>query len=63
MLWNVRIPKAKKLALMGLFSLSIITIGMAIARAADLTATRQTTGDPDPSYLWLWSCIQSTLGE
>lgn len=48
---------------MGLFSLSIVTIGIAITRTADIAATAKANGQPDPTYLWLWSTIQATLGE
>lgn len=62
-LWNVRIPMKKKLAFIGLFSLSILTIAVAIARTADLGATKKATGQQDTSYLWMWSAIQSSLGK
>lgn len=63
MLWKVRVPRRKKLAFMGLFSLTIITIAVAIARTADLGATAKASGQQDPSYLWMWSAIQSSLGK
>ncbi|KAI0382676.1 hypothetical protein F5Y04DRAFT_287721 [Hypomontagnella monticulosa] len=47
LLWNVQIKWAKKLAFMGIFSLSIITMAISIARAADIGATQKSNGLPD----------------
>lgn len=63
LLWNVRIQRQKKIAFIGLFSLSLITIAVAIARTADLNVTKKASGQQDSSYLWMWSAIQSSLGE
>lgn len=63
LLWNVRIRPRKKLAFIVLFSLSLITIAVAIARTADLGATAKATGQQDSTYLWMWSAIQSSLGK
>lgn len=63
LLWNVRIQKSRKLALLGLFSLSVITIALAIGRIADLHATKKSNNQQDLSYLWMWSSIQSSLGK
>lgn len=46
----------------GLFSLTIITIVVAIVRAVNIGATRQGTGQEDTSFLWLWTAIQAPLG-
>lgn len=62
-LWNVRVPLRKKVAFIGLFSLTIITIVVAIVRAVNITSTRQGTGQEDTTFLWLWSAIQAPLGE
>ncbi|KJZ78261.1 hypothetical protein HIM_02299 [Hirsutella minnesotensis 3608] len=61
LLWNIQIPLGKKIALIGIFSLSIITMAIAIARAAAIGATQKSNGLPDSSYLWFWSNIQSCL--
>lgn len=61
LLWNVRIQRQKKIAFIGLFSLSLITIAVAIARTADLNVTKKASGQQDSSYLWMWSAIQSSL--
>ena len=50
------------MALIGLFSLSLITMAVATARAADLSATMWVNGLHDPTYLWLWSAIESCIG-
>jgi hypothetical protein len=61
LLWNVQIRWGKKLAIFGIFSLSIITMAIAIVRAADIDATQKSNGLPDSSYLWFWSDLQSFL--
>ncbi|KAK3293113.1 uncharacterized protein B0H64DRAFT_403529 [Chaetomium fimeti] len=61
LLWNVRIAFAKKLAFVGLFSLSIVTMAIATARAADLAATTWDNGVIDPSYLWMWTAIEPCI--
>lgn len=61
LLWNVQIRLGKKLALVGIFSLSIVTMAVAIARAADIGATQKSNGLPDSTYLWFWSSLQSFL--
>ncbi|KAK3682776.1 hypothetical protein B0T22DRAFT_484798 [Podospora appendiculata] len=58
LLWNVRIRLAKKVAFIGLFSLSIATMAIATARAADIDVTRRPDGQIDNTYLWLWSGIE-----
>ncbi|KAI0543429.1 hypothetical protein F4679DRAFT_568787 [Xylaria curta] len=58
LLWNVRIRWTKKLAFFGLFSLSIITITIAIVRVASIGLTKRPDGQDDVSYLWLWSAIE-----
>lgn len=61
-LWNVRIPLGKKIVFIGLFSLTLITIVIAIVRAVDISVTRRGTGREDTSFLWLWTAIQASLG-
>ena len=63
LLWNVRIAFAKKIAFVGLFSLSLVTMAIATARAADLAATTWDNGVIDPSYLWMWTAIEPCVGE
>jgi hypothetical protein len=61
LLWNVRIRLAKKIAFLGIFSLSIVTMGIAIARATEVGATQKSNGLIDSTYLWFWSALQSSL--
>ncbi|KUL91762.1 hypothetical protein ZTR_01174 [Talaromyces verruculosus] len=61
LLWNIQIRWGKKIALFGIFSLSIITMAIAIARVADVGATQKSNGLPDSTYLWFWSSLQSFL--
>lgn len=61
-LWNVRIPWEKKAIFIGLFSLTLSTIVVAIVRTVDVSVTRRGTGREDTSFLWLWSAIQASLG-
>jgi hypothetical protein len=51
MLWNVRVPLKKKLALMSLFSLTIIVMGISITRVS-VTPTRHTQADVSWLYMW-----------
>ncbi|KAI1451394.1 hypothetical protein F4805DRAFT_473809 [Annulohypoxylon moriforme] len=58
LLWDIRMQWTKKIALSGLFSLSVITMIIAIVRAATIAVTKFPDGDDDASYLWLWSGIE-----
>ncbi|QSZ36724.1 hypothetical protein DSL72_006607 [Monilinia vaccinii-corymbosi] len=54
-LWKVKITQRHRLALYGLFSLTVITMAFAIIRVAVVsTASRQ----PDSSWLYMWSAIE-----
>lgn len=55
MLWNVRISWKKKLALMSIFSLTIIVIIFSIVRVALVSAKGSTA---DISWLYTWSNIE-----
>jgi hypothetical protein len=59
MLWNVRISWAKKLALVGIFSLTVIVIILAIVRVAVVTSHHTQV---DISWLYLWSNIEMAVG-
>lgn len=61
-LWNVRIPWVKKAVFVGLFSLTLITIVVAIVRAVNISSSRRGTPREDTTFLWLWSAIQAPLG-
>lgn len=62
LLWNIRMKWPKKLAFMILFSLSVVTMAIAIVRAVDITKQKWATGQNDPTYLWLWSAIEPCIG-
>ncbi|RYC55255.1 hypothetical protein CHU98_g10949 [Xylaria longipes] len=61
LLWNVRIPTTKKLAVLGLFSLSLFTIAIAAVRVGDLDTTRRPDGQDDVTLLWFWSSIEASV--
>ncbi|KAI8944155.1 hypothetical protein F4801DRAFT_572741 [Xylaria longipes] len=58
LIWNIRIRWEKKLALVTIFSLVLVTISFAIVRVVVVSAlTRQ----PDVSWLYLWSSIEQNV--
>ena len=60
MLWPVQMSIRKKLALIGIFSLVIITMAIAVVRVAVINAlTRQ----PDTSWSYMWSSIEQCIGK
>ncbi len=59
MLWNIQISLRKKLALMGIFSLTVIVMVVAIVRVAVVT-TKNTNADI--SWLYFWSNIEIAVG-
>lgn len=59
MLWKVRIPLRKKLALIGTFSVTIIVMVVAILR---VTAVSKTDSNFDLSWVFLWNYIEMTTG-
>ncbi|KAK6857200.1 hypothetical protein PG995_007387 [Apiospora arundinis] len=61
LLWNTRIRWSKKLALMGLFSLSAVTIVAAIVRAAVVNASKGPNGGRDASLWWFLSAVESSV--
>ena len=60
MLWNIKINFRQKLALTGIFSLTVITIVFAIIRV--VVVTRQTRKTPESTWLYLWSAIEPPVG-
>jgi hypothetical protein len=50
------------LAFAGLFSLTIITMIIAIVRAAGVSAAKWENNQNDPTYLWLWSAVEACIG-
>ncbi|KAI0410604.1 hypothetical protein F5X98DRAFT_368689 [Xylaria grammica] len=61
LLWNVQMLWTKKLAILCLLSLSIITITTAIVRVATWDQTKGVHGQHDWSYFWLWSAIETSV--
>ncbi|KAI8623585.1 hypothetical protein F5Y19DRAFT_481500 [Xylariaceae sp. FL1651] len=61
LLWNVRIRRAKKVAFLGIFSVSVITMVIAIVRTADANATKVSGGQFDPTFLYLWSAVEACV--
>ncbi|XTI93063.1 hypothetical protein V2W45_1249156 [Cenococcum geophilum] len=57
-LWQVRIPLTKKLALTGIFSLVVITMVFAILR---VTLISKLTKQPDTSWSYMWSSIEQNI--
>ncbi|KAI0533329.1 hypothetical protein GGR58DRAFT_487130 [Xylaria digitata] len=58
LIWNVQIRLAKKLALIGIFSLVLVTISFAIVR---VVVVSELTRQPDVSWLYLWSSIEQNI--
>ena len=61
MLWKVKINLRQKIALTGIFSLTVVTMMFAIIRVA--VVTRQTRTTPDSTWLYLWSTIEPPVGK
>lgn len=61
MLWGVQMPWRRKAALAVIFSLVIITMIIAIVRAAVVGSAR--TRLPDSSWLFMWSSIEVSVGK
>ena len=59
MLWRVQMSFSKKAALVGIFSLAVITCVFAIVRVTVIsTLTRQ----PDTSWSYMWSSVEQCIG-
>lgn len=59
MMWNIRISWGQKLALMGLFSVTIIATVVSILRVALVTSTKHQI---DTTWLYTWSNIDMAVG-
>ncbi len=55
MLWHVRIPLRQKLILIGIFSVTVVVIVIAIIRVIII---KYQNGYLDTSWLYLWSNIE-----
>jgi hypothetical protein len=58
LLWKVRISLRRKLALTGIFSLTIIVMIFAIVRVAIVTTDNS---NADISWLYMWSSIEMSV--
>ncbi|KAK0726540.1 hypothetical protein B0T21DRAFT_36071 [Apiosordaria backusii] len=61
LIWDAKLRTAKKLAFIGLFSLTLLTMLVAILRVVGISSAKWANGQVDPSYLWLWSCIETCI--
>ncbi|KAK4175391.1 hypothetical protein QBC36DRAFT_24832 [Triangularia setosa] len=61
LIWDAKLRTAKKLAFIGLFSLTLLTMLVAILRVVGINSAKWANGQVDPSYLWLWSCIETFI--
>ena len=60
LLWNVRMPLGQKLALLGIFSLTIFVMIVSIVRVA-VTRTSATI-QADQTWLFLWAHVEMGVG-
>ena len=61
MLWGVQMSFRRKAALIGIFSLAMITTVFAVIRITIVsTFTKQ---QPEPSWLYLWSSVEQCIGK
>ena len=60
MLWNVRIPLKQKLGLIGIFSLTVVVMIIAIVR---VVAVNKLSKQADPSWLYFWTNLEMIIGE
>lgn len=60
MLWKVRISTRRKLALGGVFCVTVITVIFAIVRVAVVATSA--SGTADMSWLYAWSNIEAGAG-
>ena len=58
MLWNVRVSLRKKMALMSLFSLTVIVMGASITRVSVVPTKNK---QADVSWLYLWHNIEMSV--
>ncbi|KAK3326717.1 hypothetical protein B0H66DRAFT_530715 [Apodospora peruviana] len=60
LVWGVQMRLRRKLAFTGLFSLTLVTMSIAIVRMAGVSAAFNGQ-QYDPSYLWLYSAIEACI--
>lgn len=59
MLWHVRIPLRQKLILIGIFSVTVVVMIIAIIR---VTIIKPEHGYIDVSWLYVWSSVEVSTG-
>ena len=59
MLWHVRIPLRQKLILIGIFSVTVVVMIIAIIRTAII---KLENGYIDLSWLYVWSSVEVSTG-
>lgn len=59
-LWGTQMEFRRKFALVCIFSLVIITVVFSILRTSTISAL---THAPDPSWLYMWSAIEASVGK
>ncbi|KAK4184366.1 hypothetical protein QBC35DRAFT_540491 [Podospora australis] len=61
LIWGTTLRTGKKLAFIGLFSLTLVTMLVAVLRVVGISTMTWENGQIDPSYLWLWSSIETCI--
>lgn len=59
-LWGTQMKLRRKLALICIFALVIITVVFAILRTSTVSSL---TRKPDPSWLYMWTAIEADVGK
>ncbi len=59
LLWKVQISLQQKLALAGIFSLTVFIMIVAIVRVVVISSASE---QPDQTWLYMWSSIEQTVG-
>jgi hypothetical protein len=62
LLWNLRVRMVRKIILLVLFSFTIVKMVVSIVRAVDIARTRWSTGQNDPTYIWMWTAVEVNIG-
>ena len=63
MLWNLQMSLRKKLALGGIFSLTMNIMIIAIVRVVEVSTQTNGATNLDATWLYLWSIIETLIGE
>ena len=60
MLWNTRIARRQKIVLIGIFSMTVVVMVVAIIRVAISNFTKQL--HPDATWIYLWGTVEMATG-